>query len=74
MDKSSMLVGIIVGIFFGVTFEKFARARRDTRASKRFAAAAGRAFTLHHVPRMAVVGFVCVCAGIAAFRALDLDI
>jgi hypothetical protein len=70
MDRQSMFVGIVVGIMFGVTFEKFARSRRDFRASKRFAAAAGRSFRLHHLPRMAIVGFICVCAGIAAFRVM----
>src|SRR5688500_6931632 len=72
MDRQSMLVGIVVGVMFGVTFEKFARARRDFRSSKRFAAAAGRSFRLHHLPRMLVIGFVCGCAGVAAFRLVDL--
>ncbi len=65
-----MLVGIVVGIAFGVTFEKFARARRDARSARRFAAAAASSFRLHHLPRMAIIGFICVCAGIAAFRVM----
>jgi hypothetical protein len=65
-----MLVGIIVGIMFGVTFEKFARARRDMIGSRRFAAAAARSFRWHHLPRMLIIGFICGCAGVAAFRVM----
>lgn len=65
-----MLVGIIVGVVFGVTYEKFARARRDYRVSKAGAAIVGRAYRRVFVPRMLVIGFICACAGIAAFRIL----
>jgi len=65
-----MLVGIVVGIMFGVTFEKFARARRDLISSKKFTGAVASRYRTHFVPRMLVIGFVCACAGIAAFRVM----
>ncbi len=70
MDKQALLVGIVVGIMFGVTFEKFARARRDFKVAKAGTAGLGRAYRTHFVPRMLVIGFICACAGIAAFRLL----
>ncbi len=70
MDKQGLLVGIVVGIVFGVTFEKFARARRDFRIAKAGTAAVGRAYRRYFAPRMLVIGFICACAGIAAFRIL----
>jgi len=65
-----MLVGIVVGVMFGVTYEKFARARRDFKGAKAATAGVGRAYRQIFVPRMLVIGFVCACAGIAAFRIL----
>ncbi|GAA1035587.1 hypothetical protein GCM10009557_43700 [Virgisporangium ochraceum] len=70
MDKQALLVGIVVGIMFGVTFEKFARARRDFKIAKAGTAGLGRAYRTKVVPRMLVIGFICACAGIAAFRLL----
>ena len=70
MDKQGLLVGIVVGIMFGVTFEKFARARRSFKVAKAGTAAYGRDYRSRVVPRMLVIGFICACAGIAAFRLL----
>ncbi len=70
MDKQGLLVGIVVGIMFGVTYEKFARARRDYKVSKAGAALVGSVYRRIFVPRMLVIGFICACAGIAAFRIL----
>ena len=68
MDKQGLLVGIVVGVIFGVTYEKFARARRDFKGAKAATGAVGSSYRRHFVPRMLVIGFVCACAGIAAFR------
>jgi uncharacterized membrane protein len=65
-----MLVGVVVGIMFGVTYEKFARARRDASGAKKVAGQAVSAYRTHHLPRMLVIGFICVCAAIVAFRVL----
>jgi len=65
-----MFVGIVVGIMFGVTFEKFARARRDLIGAKKGTRIIRWAYWTHYVPRVLVIGFVCGCAGIAAFRIL----
>ena len=70
MDKQGLLVGIVVGIMFGVTYEKFARARRDLKIAKAGTAGLGRVYRRYFVPRMLVIGFICACAGIAAFRIL----
>ena len=70
MDKQGLLVGIVVGIVFGVAFEKFARARRDLKIAKAGTGGLARAYRSRMVPRMLVIGFICVCAGIAAFRIL----
>lgn len=70
MDKQALLVGIIVGIMFGVTYEKFARARRDFKVAKAGTAGLGRAYRRVFVPRMLVIGFICACAAIVAIRAL----
>jgi hypothetical protein len=65
-----MLVGIVVGIVFGVTFEKFARARRDVIGLKKATGQMASAYRARFIPRMLVVGFVCACAGVVAFRVL----
>ena len=70
MDKQALLVGIVVGVMFGVTFEKFARARRDFIGAKKATSAVGSAYRRVFVPRMLVIGFVCACAAIVAIRAL----
>jgi hypothetical protein len=70
MDRQSMLVGIVVGIMFGVTYEKFARARRDLITSKKFTGAVRTRYRTQFIPRMLVIGFICACAGIAAFRVM----
>jgi hypothetical protein len=70
VDKQAMLVGIVVGIMFGVTYEKFARARRDLIGAKKATGIIRVAYWSHYLPRMAVVGFICACAGIVAFRIL----
>lgn len=71
-----MLVGIVVGVMFGVMFEKFARIRRDRRSAKKavsilqwaYVSILQWAYWTSYLPRMLVIGFVCGCAGIAAFR------
>jgi hypothetical protein len=70
MDRQSMLVGIVVGIMFGVTYEKFARARRDLISSKRFTGNVRRAYRRHHIPRMLAIGFFCACGAVVAVRVL----
>ena len=65
-----MLVGIVVGIVFGVTFEKFARARRDVIGAKKATGQIASAYRTRMIPRMLVVGFICACAGIVSFRVL----
>jgi hypothetical protein len=70
VDKQGLLVGIVIGIVFGIAFEKFARARRDFRVAKAGTAGLGRAYRTRFLPRMLVIGFICACAGIAAFRLL----
>jgi uncharacterized membrane protein len=70
VDKQGLLVGIVVGVMFGVTFEKFARARRDLKGARSATAGVASAYRRHFVPRMLVIGFICACAGIAAFRIL----
>jgi hypothetical protein len=70
VDKQSMLVGVIVGIMFGVTYEKFARARRDVIGAKKATGQIASAYRTHHLPRMLIIGFICVCAAIVAFRVL----
>lgn len=70
MDKQALLVGIVVGIMFGVTFEKFARARRDFIGAKKATSAVGTVYRRVFVPRILVIGFVCVCAAIVAIRAV----
>jgi hypothetical protein len=70
VDKQGLLVGIVVGIMFGVTYEKFARARRDFKGAKAATGVIGSVYRRVFVPRMLVIGFICACAGIAAFRIL----
>lgn len=74
MDRAALLFGLlvggVVGAIFGVTFEKFARARRDFKGAKATSVGAGRVYRRVFMPRMLMIGFVCACLGVAAVRAL----